>query len=120
MPDSPQNAPSVPDGPEGPKMPQNRAQAAGTGVTEPTSSLPVVPTDESLAALPDGSVIWYWITYDAVEIHQQLMKHGDWWRNANDPDDDFAYVPTTKRLTIWLLRHGWTAPARPCNPGGKP
>lgn len=67
-----------------------------------------IATDDELAALPDGSVIWYWVTYDHVEIHQQLMKHGDWWRNANDPDDMHEYFPTTERLSITLLRRGWT------------
>lgn len=66
-----------------------------------------VETDAELAALPDGSVIWYWVTYDGVEIHQQLMKHSDWWRNANDPDDAHEYFPTTERLDITLLRSGW-------------
>jgi hypothetical protein len=79
---------------------------SGVAVTQ----LPAeVRTDQELTDLPDGSVIWYWVTYDGVEIHQQLMKHGDWWRNANDPDDAHEYFPTTERLSITLLRRGWAA-----------
>lgn len=62
---------------------------------------------DQLAGLPDGSVIWYWVTYDGVEIHQQLMKHGDWWRNANDPDDNHGYDPQIFGADIYLLRRGW-------------
>lgn len=76
-------------------------------VVDALGGLRKVQTDAELAALPDGSVIWYWVTYDGVEIHQQLMKHGDWWRNANDPDDAHEYFPTTERLDITLLRSGW-------------
>lgn len=62
---------------------------------------------DQLAGLPDGSLIWYWITHDAVEIHQILQKHGDWWRNANDPNDDHSYSPETFGGDICLLRRGW-------------
>lgn len=66
----------------------------------------IVQTDDELAGLPDGSLIWYWTTWDAVEIHQILQKHGDWWRNANDPADDSRYEPTVE-LSITVLRRGW-------------
>lgn len=62
---------------------------------------------DQLAGLPDGSVIWYWVTYDGVEIHQLLKKHGDCWHNANDPDDTHTYSPEIFSGLIYLLRRGW-------------
>lgn len=52
-----------------------------------------ITTEEQLDALPEHSLIWYWIKWDCVRIHALMQKINGKWISATDPDDEYGYTP---------------------------
>lgn len=58
-----------------------------------SESMRTITTVEELDALPERSLIWYWIEWDSVRIHALMLKLDGDWVSATDPDDDYRYTP---------------------------
>jgi hypothetical protein len=53
-----------------------------------------IDTREQLDALPDSTLIWYWVEWDSIQIHAIMHKMSGEWYSATDPDDDSIYRPS--------------------------
>lgn len=59
-----------------------------------------IETREQLDALPDDTLIWYWIEWDSVRIHALMHKMSGEWFSATDPDDESIYRPSLPAFVL--------------------